>query len=163
MKRRCHDLASEPSWAEHQSWCHPEHGAFLSQAYNPCLPVLSACQHCSCAGQNIRVLSKPSLPCRHLDPLKARQRQTFPETGAGFQSYLVCWNASAVWTRFLCQEAGSCLLPHKLNWKLEHVLLHAIAAHGPVPPQADPRVPERNLTGFSFNILAPSLPLFLYI
>lgn len=38
-----------------------------------------------------------------------------------------------------------------------------MAACGPIPPQADPRVPGRNLTGSSFNIMAPSLPLLLYI
>lgn len=145
-------------------------GVTLSMEHSWVRPMTGVCL-CSVPASTVRVqgktsawvLSKPSVPCRHLDPLKDSQRQTFPKTGAEFQSYLVCWNASAVWTCFLPQEAGSCLLPHKLNWKLEHVLLHTMAACGPVPPQADPRVPGRNLTGFSFNILAPLLPLLLYI
>lgn len=144
----CVILSTEHSWVRHTtSACLCSVPASTAHVQGKTLP---------------QVLSKPSVPCRHLDLPKDRQRQTFPKTGAEFPSYPVCWNASAVWARFLCQEAGSCLLPHKLNWKLEQVLLHATAACGPLPPQADPRMPGRKLTGFSFNILAHSLPLLLY-
>lgn len=134
----CVTLSREHSWVRHTRsacWC----SAPASTAHMQ-------------GKTSARVLSKPSVPCRHLDSLKDRQRQAFPKTGAEFQSYLVCWNASAVWTPFLCQEAGSCPIPRKLNWKLEQVLLHT-TAHGPVPPQADPRVPGRNLTFWPFHSL----------
>lgn len=135
----------------------PESGLRPEPACAQCLPALHLCR-----AQHQSPVEAQSALQTSGSP-QGQAKADIPKDGSWIPEIPGLLKCICSMNSFSLPGGRSCLLPHKLNWKLEHVLLYATAAHGPVPPQPDPRVPGRNLTGFFFNILAPSLPLLLYI
>lgn len=123
--------------------CHPEHREFLSQASKECLLVLSACQHHTCAGQNIST-SPAKAKCALETPGSIPSR-----TGKGRHSQRQELNSRATWFVEMHlqyelvfsdrRQGAACYL---LNFIEKQSTYFYTAAHGPVPPKADPRVPE---------------------
>lgn len=144
----CVTLSTEHSWVRHTS----------STCLCSGLPAPHVCrakhQHESCQSQC--ALQTSGSPQGQAQADIPKDRSWIPE--------LLGLLKHAVWTCLLCQEGGAaCYLINLIENQSTYFFLHTTAAREPVPLQADPSMPGRNLTGFSFNILAPSPPLLLYI